>query len=320
MRNYSSLALMIGLIMGFVPTVWAKTGLLVLAHGVASHGDPHHGGSDRGGHDHLHWQDLDLGNTDAQSNTIRALSSKDVWEQEIHQVADHVRRRTQLPVEVAFGMWNRANFQSGVNRLAAQGVTDLRVIPLFISSHSDVIRAQKYQFGFSNRNPLGFDPGRIRIPTTIKKVKMSKPLDRAPELSAILQSRVNQMKRNENHEELILVAHGPVADTDDQLWLADLSWHAHEISFGSTKHVITVRDDADPSVRDKFSLRLRALVQGVHQRGRVPLVVPVLMSQGGIEQGIIERLKGLQYVYSGQTLLPDHRIADWVVRMAQMPN
>ena len=47
------------------------------------------------------------------------------------------------------------------------------------------------------------------------------------------------------------------------------------------------------------------------------LIVPQLMSFGGIEQGIRKRLEGLEYTMSSEGLMPDDRLADWVLEMAR---
>ncbi len=41
--------------------------------------------------------------------------------------------------------------------------------------------------------------------------------------------------------------------------------------------------------------------------------MPHLMSFGGIEQGIRKRLEGLDYTMTTQALMPDERIARWVL-------
>lgn len=47
------------------------------------------------------------------------------------------------------------------------------------------------------------------------------------------------------------------------------------------------------------------------------LIVPHLMSFGGIEKGLLERLAGLDYTMTTQALMPDDRIVEWVVASAR---
>jgi hypothetical protein len=45
------------------------------------------------------------------------------------------------------------------------------------------------------------------------------------------------------------------------------------------------------------------------------LIVPLVMSFGGMEQGIRSRLQGLEVVMADQGLMPDDRLVDWVLAM-----
>jgi hypothetical protein len=83
-------------------------------------------------------------------------------------------------------------------------------------------------------------------------------------------------------------------------------------SFARIDH-LTVRDDADEPVKAAATAELRAVVGRALSEGHRVLVVPLLLSYGGIEAGIRARLEGLDVTFSGQARLPDDRIAGWVV-------
>ena len=80
---------------------------------------------------------------------------------------------------------------------------------------------------------------------------------------------------------------------------------------------LTVRDDAEEPVRNAATRELRARVQRLNAEGKTVLITPLLLSYGGIERGIRKRLEGLQYKMPSQALLPDARIAAWVLAMAR---
>lgn len=46
------------------------------------------------------------------------------------------------------------------------------------------------------------------------------------------------------------------------------------------------------------------------------LIVPLLISFGGIERGLRERLEGLNYTLAEAALMPDDRLVTWVLAMA----
>ena len=46
------------------------------------------------------------------------------------------------------------------------------------------------------------------------------------------------------------------------------------------------------------------------------LIVPLLLSFGGIEAGVRKRLDGLDYTMGRQGIIPDDRLVGWVFEMA----
>jgi hypothetical protein len=79
---------------------------------------------------------------------------------------------------------------------------------------------------------------------------------------------------------------------------------------------LTLRDDADDAVRNAATAQLRDEVEQITRTGNTTLIVPLLLSYGGIEGGLRERLTGLTYRMPSQGLLPDPRIANWVIDTA----
>lgn len=150
-------------------------------------------------------------------------------------------------------------------------------------------------------------------------IKMTPALDHHPLVAAILTDRAKAISTMPDREAVVLVAHGPVPDADNDRWLDDLKQLADQMkpttSFASIDW-LTVRDDAPRPIRDAAAAELRELVERRSKEGRRVLVVPVLMSYGGIEQGIRKRLEGLDYVMATQALMPDDRLGEWVRAMA----
>ena len=268
-------------------------GVLVLAHGKSSH---------------------------VHNGTAPIVSDEDLWETTILKMVGEASRSISVPIEVAFGMWDKENFQEGVNLLANQSVCELVVIPLFISDHSNVIRTQKYQFHLTDENPLPFEPGRITIPATIHHIEFKSALNDHPFLSSIIADRASQLSINPASEDLILVAHGPNDETDDLQWHKDLSAHAERIVTPFfKKHIITLRDDAPDEIRNQRTKELQDLVKQSLANQRKALIVPVLLAPGGIEAGLKERLYGLDYVLSPKMLAPDSHLVEWLIQKSNEP-
>jgi sirohydrochlorin ferrochelatase len=243
----------------------------------------------------------------------------------------------EMPVEVAFGMATRAAIQGAVDRLVARGVARIVAVPLFVSSHSTVITSTEFLLGLRRERPAalerfakmshghggghdgdhgaGPDPRALDPVVSPVPIVMTAALNAHPLVAEILASRASSLSTDPASEAVVLVAHGPVSDEDNARWLADMETLAAQIdsktSFASIDW-LTVRDDAPKPVKDRATAELRDLVARRAAGGRRVLVVPLLLTFGGIEQGIRERLAGLDYTMASQGLLPDDRLREWV--------
>ena len=145
---------------------------------------------------------------------------------------------------------------------------------------------------------------------------MTPALDRHPLVADILISLAEAVSQNPEEEVVIIVAHGPVSDEENDRWLENMGGLAElmrqETRFFRIEY-LTVRDDAPEPVRSQATVDLRELVERATDEGTDVLIVPLLLSYGGIEKGIYKRLEGLPYRMSPQALLPDDRLGQWVL-------
>ena len=151
---------------------------------------------------------------------------------------------------------------------------------------------------------------------TAMPISVTTALDGHALVAEILLSRAADVSRTPEEEVVVLVAHGPSSAEDNVLWLANMSTLVEQIlprTRFSRIEYLTVRDDASDPVRDEATAELRAVVEAVVDEGKSALIVPLLLSYGGIEAGIRERLDGLQYRMAEQALLPDERLSEWVL-------
>jgi sirohydrochlorin ferrochelatase len=272
---------------------------------------------------------------------LLAHGGKQKWNDEVLKIAGIVDRA--LPVEVAFGMATKRNIQEAINRLINRGIKEIVAVPLFVSSHSSVITSTEYLLGLRKQAPPQlatyakmdhghsahqvematdgpFDP-MTPIKTTVP-IRMTSALNRHPLVADILVARAVSISRQPADEVVVIVAHGPVLDDENEKWLADMKSLA-EIMRGNSGfrriEYLTVRDDAPEPVRSRATTELRSVVERASGSGNRVLIVPLLLAYGGIEEGIRKRLEGLNYTMCDQGLLPDERLAQWVILSATSP-
>lgn len=269
---------------------------------------------------------------------LLAHGGKQQWNDEVNKLAAQVNR--EFPTEIAFGMANKRSIQNAIDRLAQRGVSEIVAVPLFVSSHSSVITSTQYLLGLREDAPPElaayakmdhghgeqhggstsappFDPASpIKLPSPLR---MTAALDGHPLVAEILLARAQTMSRDPLKEVVVIVAHGPVSDEENVKWLADMHVLAErmraESRFARIEY-LTVRDDAPDPIRSEATAELRRVVERATSEGNKVLIVPLLLSYGGIEDGIKQRLAGLAYMISQQALLPDERLARWVLLQA----
>ncbi|MDR8391201.1 hypothetical protein NC796_08635 [Aliifodinibius sp. S!AR15-10] len=296
------------LILSAIPSVAQDTGVLVLAHGGSQE-----------------------------------------WNEAVIEATEPLKENYK--VEVAFGMANYVTMHHAIKSLEELGVNRIAVVQLFISSYSPIIRQNRYLLGKRDSLPdpkmplmhhideykqmMGIkedssthaSDGRHRfyMPENLPQIStdvdiaLAPPLDDHPVVARILSERIQELSSDPSSETVLLVAHGPNAEADNKKWIDTMESLSRKIqSIQKEKGIpykqifaTTVRDDASDTIFNQAKANLRALVRQAVQFGDV-IVVPLFLSSGGREQAVAERLEGLDFKWSGKTLLPDPLITDFL--------
>jgi len=274
-----------------------QTGTLLLAHGQHTMGTA--------GHDHHH--------ASPTPSSAKPPSSppSNPWNQNVENLAAELNKT--IPTEVAFGMAEPAAMQAAVDRLTARGVTDIVAVPVFISSHSPIIENFQYILGL--RPTLATKTSLKSLDRVKSKAwfQISGALDGDPLVSQILLERAVGLAKTPAATTVILIAHGPNDEEDNKLWLKDMQTHAAYLKArGGFRSVefLTARDDAEGPIKDAAMTDFRKRVLDGSKNGTV-VVVPVLLSEGGIEKEVEGQLKGLKYAFA-KPLMPHTNFVLWV--------
>jgi sirohydrochlorin ferrochelatase len=262
-------------------------GILLLAHGAHGHDGHAHAGQ----------------------------AAANPWNDNVEQVARDLDRH--LPTEVAFGMADPETIQQAANRLERRGVEDIAVVPLFVSSYSPIIGNSRYILGLQPELAKTTRLKHLDRITSHARFHFADAMDAHPLISEILLERARAVADDPARAHIILIAHGPNDDGENRLWLRDMEVHARYLrehgGFQSVA-VLTHRNDAPPEVKDAARAELRRQVAEAGKDG-LAVVVPVLLSAGGIEAEVQGDLEGLDYRFA-QPLMPHPNIGRWAETMA----
>jgi hypothetical protein len=140
-------------------------------------------------------------------------------------------------------------------------------------------------------------------------------MDDHPLVAAILADRAKALSQDPSRESLVIVAHGPNEDAEAVQWTEAIRLLGSRIRSTVRFREIDVRllrDDAPKPVKDRALAELKAAVEDRARSGRI-IVVPLLVSTGRIGDQIPDVLNGLEFAWDGRPLLPDARIAEWII-------
>lgn len=229
-----------------------------------------------------------------------------------------------MPTEIAFGMANPVTLQSAISNLESRGVECIAVVRLFMSAHS-FLHQTEFLLG------LRPDPPPFVIPhspdshgeseglaalTINAEIKINRAgLMDAPTMGQVLAHRATTLSDGSGRESVLLIAHGPGDDDENQEWLAKLDRLADDIRAldkFETVAVQTLREDWDQK-RAAAEEAIRSFVETESKLNRRVLVIPFRLFGFGPYKEVLE---GLTYHASGVGLLPSDEVTEWIREQA----
>ncbi|WP_139991748.1 sirohydrochlorin chelatase [Paenibacillus paridis] len=196
--------------------------------------------------------------------------------------------------------------QDGINELEQQGVTDLYVVPLFISSGSTHVDEIGQAFGFPWLSDLEGDLGSFRVAAN---VHYGMPIDDDPEIAELLLDNISSLSFDPKQEALLLIGHGSKEKVFHERWQEGL------LKLGERLRALGGFQRAEYAMLlpDQAAAKLTAM-QAANPEEAV-IVVPLFLSKGYFTNHVIPtRLTGLEYRYNGRAMLPNPAIERWLER------
>src|SRR5688572_26428949 len=80
---------------------------------------------------------------------ILAHGHEKVWNNQVEEV----KKQLPFPAELALGMAHKSSIEAALLRLRKRRVSRIVVVPLFVSTHSPIVRASAYLLGLSPEKP-----------------------------------------------------------------------------------------------------------------------------------------------------------------------
>ena len=258
---------------------------------------------------------------------VMAHGGSSEWNRDVEAMLAPLRQ--DYPLEIAFGMADPATMQEAVRRLEVQGVGRIAVVRLFISGESWRERTEQIlgirpgapprpaaqEYGGHGGNG-GHSMDLWRIETNASFALSSEGLASAPEMGSVLAERVRALSRAPRRESVLILAHGPEDDGENERWIRQIDARAdavRELAPFRQVRVETLREDW-PEKRRASVARIRSFVEETNRQGGRAVIIPYRIQGFG---PYAEVLEGLAYVSDGRGLLPSTKVGQWVRRQVE---
>ena len=219
----------------------------------------------------------------------------------------------EVPMVMSMGMsmMTSDHIQLALNNLAFTGVKDVIVVPVVSTRYNTMLRQWDYILGLQQ------DAAYASVERVVSPMRLHvlSPLEDHPLVGDALLEYVAEISENPAQEDVIIVAHGPVFEDDNQKQLAMLGRIADYIDARSNYasiSVATLQDDAVKEVRDANIRNLRARVSQSAAEGRDVLIITNLLGTRTVQSGLRRDLNGLEYRFNSKGLIEHDNFIRWI--------
>jgi sirohydrochlorin ferrochelatase len=237
-------------------------------------------------------------------------SRNEQWVQLVDDAVAELSLPSEMPITSAYlEIVEGRLIQDGIDLLEGQGVTDMVVVPLFISSGSTHIDEITYALGIKLKPLLETDLTPFRIQA---RVHLCDPIDDDPEIAHILYEKLQELSTEPEREIVLLVGHGSKEQGFHEQWRAGLESLAEQLKtlggFAETDIAMLLPNQVDD----------RMTWWQEHKPDCTVIVAPLFLSEGYFTRNVIpDRFAAYPVRYNGLTLLPHPWIGRWMERQVR---
>src|SRR5690606_19302441 len=195
--------------------------------------------------------------------------------------------------EDAYSMVDPYVVERAVRKLEDRGMKAAIVLRIF-SLESSFRDAAEYVLGLREEAPTG---GHMGTPERIESHLLFHTLggiEAHPRFAAALIDRIHEISADPANETVILLAHGTGDDAENEHWMRNLQTIADYIRDNDPNEYRDIlyhtwREDW-PDKRAKTIPEIRAMIEGAHEQGGTPLVIPVRTTGQGPARDLVPDL------------------------------
>ncbi|MBD0383311.1 sirohydrochlorin chelatase [Paenibacillus sedimenti] len=227
------------------------------------------------------------------------------WVKLVDDAVSAVRMPAETPIYASYlELVEGRLIQDGIYSLEAQGVTDIVVVPLFVSSGSTHIDEISYALGVIPEPTLETDLERFDIRA---RIHFTSPIDDDPVIAEIIYEKIKELSDNPSREIVLLIGHGSVEEGFHLKWRQGLEQLAERLK------ALGGYNEADVAMLLPDQVKRKMTWWAEHKPEHTVVVAPLFLSEGYFTSIVIpSRMEGFEYRYNGRALLPSPQISLWI--------
>ena len=216
----------------------------------------------------------------------------------------------QTTLSMGMSMMTSSHVICSVNEMIDKDVEKIFVVPVSSTAHNTLVRQWNYIFNLEEQFAYS-EVDRI----TNERIVMLEPINDDIYAKKIILEYTNEISSDPTNEVLIIIAHGPIDQADNEIELRlmnNIGDYIKKHSSIQTVKSFTLQDDAPKAIRDQNLNRIKAFMTASKEDGKRILMVSNLMSGKGIQKKIEEDFEGIDYTFNSKGLLTHPYYIDWI--------
>jgi len=216
----------------------------------------------------------------------------------------------QTTLSMGMSMMTSSHVVCSVNEMIINNVEKIFVIPVSSTAHNTLVRQWNYIFTLED-NYAYSDVERVNN----ERIVMLDPISDHLYAKKIILDYTNEISSDPANEALIIIAHGPIDDGDNEIELKLMNNIGQYIKKYTSIHSVkafTLQDDAPKNIRDRNIEDIKTFMKMSEDNGKRVLMVSNLMSGQGIQRKLKKDFEGFDYVFNSKGLLTHPYYIEWI--------
>ena len=214
-------------------------------------------------------------------------------------------------LSLGMSMMTSKHIECALSEIRQNGAKKIYIVPISSTPHNTLIQQWEYIFGL--RNDYAYT--KVKSVTTDDVIFLD-PISDHRIAKKIVLDYAQEISVDPKNEIVVIIAHGPVGETDNELQLElmeNLAAYVHDQGNFNAVRPFTLQDDAPKEIRDRNVKQIKEFIENATLDGKKVLMVSNLMSGKGIQRKINEDFSGLDYKFNSKGFLTHPLFKDWIL-------